>query len=807
MCGQVSNSDRGGVSGQQFYYNTPQQQPRYLQQDYYSPFRYQLEPSPFQAPPQSFSTFQQGAQVFHNQRAPSFLDQITLSPGGFRDPSRPGIYPSAPDVDQNLEEDPRRRQELRTRSRFSPTTRAPVKVKQFHIKNNKVSFSPKRQSTTTTSTTPEPQEYDDYSDSEYEDSASYEELDPTTHAVNATEPVKNDTDIPEYSEEYTTDVQSHENNSTFEILTMNPGHTLVEEDNFKGFVDSALIDATEAPTTPDAKPLGVSVVTTKSVINGTMFAVATPAPEVTKPTESWVIVASVQTSRSVSGARFLPSSAVKQEEHPRPLAGKPTPSSTDSPSSSSSTSTTTTTTTETSTTPTTSSSTSATPTSIISSSTTSSSATESIIDKLYRVESELSSGILTGGYRPSDKKLQLEILTDMSTTSSTTTSSTTPTTTTYKSPVMIRKFQPRTTAKPKKVSAIFESIPMDDLTGLLPAGFKARAPTRRTTTTSSPLNKPQGDSPRGRSTGLSHKNKVEESSNSTATKKLEDLFSKIKFDDVSALLPPGYKLPPEDNSSTTAKPKGLEGLISKARIGSLSNSTSGHSSTTPKSRTLESLLAKAKPLDVSSLLPPGYKLPSAEVTSTTTKPKGLEALFNKAKPVDISSLLPSGYKPPKEETPGYKPPKPENNSTGIDALLAKAKPVDISSLLPPGYKPSKPESNSTGLEALLAKARPVDVSSLLPPGYKPQKEEKNLSSAEGTLPKAEPIDVTALLPPGYIPAEENATSSTEAPGTTAFKIKFPTRPGVTRKPLLPTHKPVEGPDVPTPKINKGWPTR
>lgn len=39
-------------------------------------------------------------------------------------------------------------------------------------------------------------------------------------------------------------------------------------------------------------------------------------------TEGWIIVASVQTSRSVSGARFIPSSAIKQEQHPLTLDSK-----------------------------------------------------------------------------------------------------------------------------------------------------------------------------------------------------------------------------------------------------------------------------------------------------------------------------------------------------------------------------------------------------------------------------------------------------------------------------------------------------
>lgn len=76
----------------------------------------------------------------------------------------------------------------------------------------------------------------------------------------------------------------------------------------------------------------VSVVTTKSVINGstsnpdeifentkandeTDQRTSTPDVEsINNSTESWVVVASVQTSRSVSGARFLPFPQVEQEE-------------------------------------------------------------------------------------------------------------------------------------------------------------------------------------------------------------------------------------------------------------------------------------------------------------------------------------------------------------------------------------------------------------------------------------------------------------------------------------------------------------
>ncbi len=96
------------------------------------------------------------------------------------------------------------------------------------------------------------------------------------------------------------------------------------------------VSMTEESNTNDAKKdevVGeavVSVVTTKSVINGstsnpderfeqsndeTEHRTSTPDMEsINNSTESWVVVASVQTSRSVSGARFLPFPQVEQEE-------------------------------------------------------------------------------------------------------------------------------------------------------------------------------------------------------------------------------------------------------------------------------------------------------------------------------------------------------------------------------------------------------------------------------------------------------------------------------------------------------------
>jgi hypothetical protein len=211
----------------------------------------------------------------------------------------------------------------------------------------------------------------------------------------------------------------------------------------------------------------VSVVTTKSVVNGTISVpttvspttteqialplpspsfietTAAPAPEVTTE-DSSRILASVQTSRSISGARFLPFPVIDRveqiEAHGGLLESKKT---SQSPSES----------------------------------------TESIIDKLDWAQSKLSSDLLpaailgTGGFRNAGNTLQLDVLAerDRATTRRRFT-------TTAKTPV-ISKFVPRryndkrmdhtntSTAKTR-----FETT-IDNLESLLPRDYALRGST------------------------------------------------------------------------------------------------------------------------------------------------------------------------------------------------------------------------------------------------------------------------------------------------------------------------------------------
>lgn len=123
----------------------------------------------------------------------------------------------------------------------------------------------------------------------------------------------------------------------------------------------------------------------------------------------------------------------------------------------------------------------------------------------------------------------------------------------------------------------------------------------------------------------------------------DPILSKARPVDVSAFLPPGFKLPKNEEKPNNATP----------------------------------LLAKATPVDISAFLPPGFKLPKGE--EKTEEPKSAPTLLSKATPVDVAAFLPPGYKPKEAATTTTAKPK------GINKFLAEAEPVDIASFLPPGY--------------------------------------------------------------------------------------------------------------------------
>ncbi|XP_012055568.1 PREDICTED: nuclear pore complex protein DDB_G0274915 homolog, partial [Atta cephalotes] len=363
----------------------------------------------------------------------------------------------------------------------------------------------------------------------------------------------------------------------------------------------------------------VSVVTTKSVVNGTISVPTTASPVTTEqvpspPSSSLLpkiteehpevttedsarILASVQTSRSVSGARFLPFPVIDRIEQVEAHSGSLESKKTLQPPS-----------------------------------------TESIIDKLDWAQSKLSSDLLpaailgTGGFRNNGNTLQLDVLAERDRTTTTTTRRSF--TTTAKVPV-IGKFIPRryndrklnytstNTAKPR-----FETT-VDILEGLLPRNYVSRG------TTSSAVSKTNFRWPSSKPTSTEATETKTTSTISRAKPKAD-----IIVQDISVFLPAGYKLKKEDAVVT-------------------------------ESSLLSEILAKSK-VDISSLLPPGYDkkkeeeeskskdkttisttVKTAIAKSTGSSPEkiapSIHDLFASSK-VDISALLPKDYEQKKKDS-------------------------------------------------------------------------------------------------------------------------------------------------------------
>ncbi|XP_045468776.1 uncharacterized protein LOC123676696 [Harmonia axyridis] len=437
----------------------------------------------------------------------------------------------------------------------------------------------------------------------------------------------------------------------------------------------------------------VSVVTTKSVINNTIIATNMPTAttEITTPsyidnsTDSWVVVASVQTSKSISGAHYLPSSIVAQEERFTLLNEKNHKGSSEEEASTeyytsyeeydeSSTE-------ETTTMPPIKHS------------------TESLIDKLDRVQSDLSSGLLTGGYKNEDNNIAVitENMTD-------------------------KIHMAAITESPTEAAQLFPSISKSNTPVIKKFSSRSRPPTSNLY----PKRKP-------------HPPKKASTTQKSGSNKNETTFSepKIIVAKPDAFLPPGYKVSPDRETSSS----GLVADILK-KFKESTNSKSADSELNRENKSIndtasESPIHRFGPSHPSSTQ--ASKTP--DIDESNSKPSPIDALLKIAKPVDINAFLPPGYKPPAETT----------SSNPIDSILTKTKKDDISAFLPPGYKSKSNEtkSGSSLVDELLKKTKVDDISSLLPPGFKLPSTTTKKTSAEGIIKEAKQDDISAFLPPGY----------------------------------------------------------
>lgn len=547
--------------------------------------------------------------------------------------------------------------------------------------------------------------------------------------------------------------------------------------------DADYFETTTAPSGIPNNEMVTSIVTTKSVINGSTS--TNTEESITKPTafesetiptaspdpnevdanstESYVVVASVQTSRSISGARFLPFPQVEQEEKKQSLSdlerddsdaiaengnGEPDETTNDQADdlaiygengeSEAATLTT------------------ARPEETTIASHENVTVEEPVTDKVAQI---VTSPRVHKWSSVSEKLAHLHDKIDNVEV------------TTKGVPVVIRKFMPRTTKVPHKSDSATSRAEVsvqqnDESSANLPPGFKFRPSSsykngKITLTTTTTTSAPATDASTRQSDA------IKDSAVAEIRSKIQ--FKEIAFD---SLLPKGYQL-----STATADSGDSEDLLAKL----LPADYKKPAPATTKAPLRLSTVTE----DVSKFLPPGFKLQE----SASKRPFSDVTIVD-----DISAFLPPGFKLPKSSKSTTTAPK-------VATILD-----DISKFLPPGFKvPTSTEPEPKAPKTTFSD----DISKLPPPGFK-----LNASDGENTPNVADKIpiktaDISSLLPPGFSLNESAATSDAPpaASSSPSFKIVFPK--GIGKRPRVTTPRPahVEGPPPPGITIRKGLPTR
>lgn len=405
--------------------------------------------------------------------------------------------------------------------------------------------------------------------------------------------------------------------------------------------------------------------------------------------------------------------------------------------------------------------------------------TESIIDKLDGIQSDLSLGVLSGEFPVlkdnSSKKAKSNSSPVPSSTAETIASSTddapkeTEVTTTVKPLVLIRKFTPKSVVTTKRPASTTLKVHIKSIV--------------------SSTAKPETTTVEEEITTTQNNSVLESSQRSDKKIAFEDDDGN---DDLAGLLPPGYKLRPSFKNkkfgTTTVQPSTAKdeagGKSRNATISRSFKSQPGSQDVSVKTKTKE------------KFVPP---------KSENDTVKKLNKLFEVSTDgVDISQFLPPDFKD-----------KAKNESLAVIPLESD----ELSKFLPPGFKLDALSSTTSKPEV---KAVEDDISKFLPPGYKPpiEQKEKEEKEEKGGIPdilsKIKFTEASNLLPPGFsenLPSSSAATpeeSSASDESTTAKpnKVVFPTRIGK-KPPRVTTNKPNmgEGPKPPKIEIKKGPPTR
>lgn len=448
-------------------------------------------------------------------------------------------------------------------------------------------------------------------------------------------------------------------------------------------------------------------------------------------TESWVVVASVQTSRSVSSSSSMVGGGTNKNHSVQESTA----------------------------------STASTPTTkhrfnnkpVIT--TTSTTTVESIIDKLDRVQSELSNGILYGS--SSNTNNGSRILTDMQNSgnnddkrndviiSSFTTPTTEKTTKTLTSTMI-----PTTTST--VITSSSSSTTMSTSTIVSSSTTSVPSTTNYISTT---IKSEKEEEEEDEDKEEEEKEKEEESDDSDKETTFVRKFvpSKQRTSTVSSI-----------TSTSTAKPSIQVGkkksLIDSVKFDDL-------------------LTSGLLPAGFNPKPPPAYKSKTISTTTTTEIPSPVTNNISSPQPKNSSSSIPNNTTPSTTTT--------KAKSSGLNIKFVDDSSA-LASLLPPGFK----------LEDAI---KPVEVlsPSLLPPGFKLPIENVEISNKK----KEQESILTTVVPT----TEVSLTTSTTTITSSTSGIVFPsigkgTNSSGTRKPL-PSNKKMQAAVTVAPTIQKGWPVR
>ncbi|XP_060843624.1 mucin-5AC-like [Rhopalosiphum padi] len=435
-------------------------------------------------------------------------------------------------------------------------------------------------------------------------------------------------------------------------------------------------------------------------------------------TESWVVVASVQTSRSVSSSSSMVGGGTNKNHSAQELTTATAP------------------------TPTTKHRFNNKPTITTTSTTT----VESIIDKLDRVQSELSNGILYGS--SSNTNNGSRILTDMQSSGNNDDK---------RNDVIISSFTTPTTEKTTKT--LTSTMAPTTTTTSTPITSSSPITTTSSSTTSAPSTTKQSDKEEDEDEDKEEEEKEDESDDSDKETTFVRKFvpSKQRTTTVASI-----------TTTSTAKPSIQVGkknrLIDSVKFDDL-------------------LTSGLLPAGFNPKPPPAYKSKTITTTTTTETPSPVTNNISSSQPKDISSSISTSTAPSTTTT--------KAKSSGLNIKFVDDSSA-LASLLPPGFK----------LEDAI---KPVEVlsPSLLPPGFKlpTENDETNNKNKE-----QESITTTAV-PTTDVPLTTTTTTIASSTSGIVFPNSGKgTNSSGTRKPL-PSSKKMQAAVTIAPTIQKGWPVR